>query len=171
MALHNNNSHRNTCGNSITLAGILVAIQLLSQEYLWQFNYSHRNTCGNSITHRNTCDNSITLTGILVAIQLLSQEYLRKFNLMSSENISEKFGRSNHLKNIKFENFCESRNHLGYLQWSLLTHYPVIPMAWSVRHVAMSSKNWLGPVKSYSLLDQMTSRNLSTSSVEYVNVL
>ena len=148
VALHNNNSHRNTCGNSITLAGILVAIQLLSQEYLWQFNYSHRNTCdnsitltrilvaiqllsqeylwqfnyshrntcGNSITHRNTCDNSITLTGILVAIQLLSQEYLRKFNLMSSENISEKFGRSNHLKNIKFENFCESRNHLGYLQ-------------------------------------------------------
>jgi hypothetical protein len=37
--------------------------------------------------------------------------------------------------------------------------------------VAMSSKNWFGPVKGYSLLDQMTSRNLSTSSVEYVNVL
>jgi len=28
-----------------------------------------------------------------------------------------------------------------------------------------------GPVKGYSLLDQMTSMNLSTSSVEYVNVL
>jgi len=28
------------------------------------------------------------------------------------------------------------------------------------RHVAMSSKNWFGPVKGYSLLDQMTSRNL-----------
>jgi hypothetical protein len=38
----------------------------------------------------------------------------------------------------------------------------------SVIHVAMSSKNWFGPVKGYSLLDQMTSRNLNTSSVEYV---
>jgi hypothetical protein len=40
-----------------------------------------------------------------------------------------------------------------------------------VGHAAMSSKNWVSPVKGYSLLDQMTSRNLSTSSVEYVNVL
>ena len=39
----------------------------------------------------------------------------------------------------------------------------------SIRHVAISSKNWFGPVKGYSLLDQMGSRNLSTSSVEYVN--
>jgi len=39
-----------------------------------------------------------------------------------------------------------------------------------VGHVAMSSKNWFGPVKGYSLLVQMTSRNLSIS-VEYVNVL
>ena len=30
----------------------------------------------------------------------------------------------------------------------------------SVGHEAMSSKNWFGPVKGYSLLDQMTSRNL-----------
>ena len=41
----------------------------------------------------------------------------------------------------------------------------------SVGHVIMSSKNWFNQVKGYSLLDQMTSRNLSTSSVEYVNVL
>jgi len=41
----------------------------------------------------------------------------------------------------------------------------------SVGHVAMSSKNGYGSVKGYSLLDQMTSWNLSTSSVEYVNVL
>jgi hypothetical protein len=41
----------------------------------------------------------------------------------------------------------------------------------SVGHVAMSSKNWFGPVKGYSLLVQMTSRNLSTSSVQYVNIL
>jgi hypothetical protein len=39
------------------------------------------------------------------------------------------------------------------------------------KHVAMSSKNWFGPVKCNLLLDQMTSRNLSTSFVEYVNVL
>ena len=41
----------------------------------------------------------------------------------------------------------------------------------SVGQVAMSSKNWFGPVKGYSLLVQMTNRNLSTSSGEYVNVL
>ena len=34
-----------------------------------------------------------------------------------------------------------------------------------------SSDMWQCPVKGYSLLDKMTSRNLSTSSVEYVNVL
>jgi hypothetical protein len=34
----------------------------------------------------------------------------------------------------------------------------------------VSSKYWFGPVKGYLLLDQMTSRNLTTSSVEYVNV-
>jgi hypothetical protein len=37
--------------------------------------------------------------------------------------------------------------------------------------VNSSSRNWFGPVNGYSLLDQMTSRNLNTSSVEYVNVL
>jgi lysophospholipid acyltransferase (LPLAT)-like uncharacterized protein len=41
----------------------------------------------------------------------------------------------------------------------------------SVGHVAMSSKNWFDPEKGYSLMDQMTNRNLSTSSVLYVNVL
>ena len=43
----------------------------------------------------------------------------------------------------------------------------------SVGHVAVPSKNWFGSVKGYSLLDQMTSRNLSASrsSVEYVNVM
>ena len=30
-----------------------------------------------------------------------------------------------------------------------------------------STKNWFGPVKDYSLLDQTTSRNLSTSSEKY----
>ena len=30
----------------------------------------------------------------------------------------------------------------------------------SVGHVAMSSKNWFGLVKAYSLLDQMTCRNV-----------
>ena len=30
----------------------------------------------------------------------------------------------------------------------------------SVGHVVMSSKNWFGQVKGYSLLDQMTRRNL-----------
>jgi len=39
----------------------------------------------------------------------------------------------------------------------------------SVGHVVMSSKSWFDPVKGYSLLDQMTCRNLSY--VEYVNVL
>jgi hypothetical protein len=34
----------------------------------------------------------------------------------------------------------------------------------SVGHVAVSSKNWFGPVKDYSLLDQITSQNMSTSS-------
>ena len=37
-----------------------------------------------------------------------------------------------------------------------------------VGHMSMSSKNWFGPVNGCSLLDQMSSRNLSTSSVEYV---
>lgn len=41
----------------------------------------------------------------------------------------------------------------------------------SFGHVTMSSKNWFGRVKMYSLLDKLTSRNLSTTSVEYVNVL
>ena len=47
---------------------------------------------------------------------------------------------------------------------------PVIP---NVRGTCgnVLGKSWFGPVKGYSLLDQMTSRNLSTSSVEYVNVL
>jgi len=41
----------------------------------------------------------------------------------------------------------------------------------SVGHVAKSSKNWFGPVKGYSLLEQMASRNLSNSYGEYVNSL
>ena len=44
----------------------------------------------------------------------------------------------------------------------------------SILHVAMSSKNCFGPVKGYLLLDQMTSRNLITSSVEcecHVNLM
>jgi len=36
----------------------------------------------------------------------------------------------------------------------------------SVGHVAMSCENLFEPVKGYSLLDKMTSRNRSTSSVE-----
>jgi hypothetical protein len=44
-------------------------------------------------------------------------------------------------------------------------------LARSVEHVTMSSKNRFGPVKMYSLLDQLTSRNLSSSYVEYANVL
>ena len=49
-------------------------------------------------------------------------------------------------------------------------YVPVIPkVRWTCGK--MSSKNVFGPIKGYSLLDQTTSRNLNTSSVEYVNVL
>jgi hypothetical protein len=64
------NKHKNDCTCKIGLSIGFQNSDIISQEYLWQFNYSCRNTCGNSIT----------LTGILVAIQLLSQEYLWQFN-------------------------------------------------------------------------------------------
>ena len=41
----------------------------------------------------------------------------------------------------------------------------------TIRHSLGLSDMWQCAVEGYSLLDQMTSRNLSTYSVEYVNVL
>ena len=51
-------------------------------------------------------------------------------------------------------------------------HVSVIPKPKDIRFIgllAMSSKNWFGSVKGYSLLNQMTSRNLSTSSGIYAS--
>jgi hypothetical protein len=56
--------------------------------------------------------------------------------------------------------------------WFVYRVKQIFPM--SILHVAMSSKNCFGPVKGYLLLDQMTSRNLITSSVEcecHVNLM
>ena len=39
---------------------------------------------------------------------------------MSQEDISENFDESRHCKNLKFENFGESRTHLSKLQRSLI---------------------------------------------------
>ena len=50
-----------------------------------------------------------------------------------------------------------------YISKVYIVWYQTFPR--SVRHVTMSSKTWYGPVKGDSLLEQMTSRNPSISSL------
>jgi hypothetical protein len=45
-----------------------------------------------------------------------------------------------------------------------LQSFPSFKVCQTCGNVTLSSKNWFGPVKGYSLLDQVTSRNLSTKT-------